>query len=186
MKASEILTEEHELVVRMLDCLDTLARRFEATGRIEAGLARQTVDFFRNFADRCHHGKEEMHFFPRMEARGFEREGGPTGVMLMEHEQGRAAVRGMAAAIDGDSVAEFVQHAAAYSALLRQHIEKENHCLYAMADSAFTAQDQEALTGRFAQSEAKELAGLREKYATQAAAIAAQLKTPPPGKRSGQ
>lgn len=175
MKASELLTEEHELIARMLDCLDTLATRCQAEGKLDAALARQTVDFFRNFADRCHHGKEETHFFPKMEARGFPREGGPTGVMLMEHEQGRAAVRGMTAAIDGNSVAEFVRHAADYSALLRQHIEKENHCLYAMADSAFTAPDQADLTGRFAQTERTELAGLREKYQALAAAIEAQL-----------
>lgn len=187
MKASEILTEEHELIVRMLDCLDALTRRFQAMGRIEAGLARQIIDFFRNFADRCHHGKEEVHFFPLMEVRGFPREGGPTGVMLMEHEQGRDAVRGMAVAVDSGSVADFVRHAAVYSSLLRQHIEKENHCLYTMADSAFSAQDQEGLTGRFAESAAKELAGLRDKYAAMVGEVEDQVKNPPrPAPETGE
>jgi len=31
--------------------------------------ALQMLDFFRNFADACHHGKEETHFFPAMEAK---------------------------------------------------------------------------------------------------------------------
>ena len=35
-----------------------------------------------------------------MEAKGFPREGGPTGVMLHEHELGRAHVRGMDEAIE--------------------------------------------------------------------------------------
>ena len=84
--------------------------------------------FFENgvlTADRCHHGKEEAHLFPAMEARGFLRSGGPTGVMLDEHEQGRACVRGMADAIDaaaaGDAAAQrrFLDHAAGYVGLLR-------------------------------------------------------------------
>mgnify|MGYP000753666721 CR=1 FL=1 len=47
-------------------------------------LLTEAVDFFRMFADRCHHAKEENHLFPAMEAKGMPREGGPTGVMLYE------------------------------------------------------------------------------------------------------
>jgi hemerythrin-like domain-containing protein len=67
---------------------------------VRPDLFRQGVDFVRNFADRCHHAKEEENLFPRMEARGVPRDGGPIGVMLFEHEEGRAYVRAIAGAID--------------------------------------------------------------------------------------
>jgi hypothetical protein len=56
--------------------------------------------FFRNFADRCHHSKEEDELFPKMVEHGIPKEGGPIGVMLMEHDQGRAFVRGMSEAAE--------------------------------------------------------------------------------------
>ncbi len=37
----------------------------------------KVVDFIRNFADRCHHGKEEDNLFPAMEKRGIPRQAGP-------------------------------------------------------------------------------------------------------------
>ena len=48
------------------------------------------MDFIKTFADSCHHAKEEDLLFPAMGEAGFPSRGGPVGVMLMEHEQGRA------------------------------------------------------------------------------------------------
>ena len=50
------------------------------------------MDFLSIFVDKCHHGKEEEFLFPALEAKGVKREGGPIGVMLHEHEQGRGLV----------------------------------------------------------------------------------------------
>ena len=101
--------------------------------------------FFREFADRCHHGKEEDLLFPALEAQGFPRDAGPTAVMRMEHEQGRAAVRGMAeslaAAAAGDraGLEHWLHSARIYIELLRAHIQKEDHCLFGMAEEALPA-----------------------------------------------
>jgi len=45
--------------------------------------------------DRFHHAKEEVFLFPSLESHGMPREGGPTGVMFVEHEIGRQLVREM-------------------------------------------------------------------------------------------
>ena len=100
MKPTEILSGEHRIIEQVLDCLEKIAQNCATEGRLDRTSAEQALDFFRNFADRCHHGKEETHLFPAMEAKGFPRQGGPTGVMLSEHEQGRAYIRGMAEVID--------------------------------------------------------------------------------------
>ncbi|MCX7887840.1 MAG: hemerythrin domain-containing protein, partial [Verrucomicrobiae bacterium] len=98
MKPTEILMAEHRVIEQVLNVLEAMAER-AANGDLNRQEARDAVAFFRGFADRCHHGKEEAQLFPAMEAKGIPREGGPIGVMLCEHEQGRAAVRGMAEAV---------------------------------------------------------------------------------------
>jgi len=155
MKPTEILSGEHRIIEQVLDCLEKITQNCAAEGRLEKTSAEQTLDFFRNFADRCHHGKEEIHLFPAIEAKGFPRQGGPTGVMLSEHEQGRAHIRGMADAIeqaaagDSESVAQFINNAQGYIGLLREHIEKEDLCLFTMANQALTEDDQQRLLAAF-------------------------------------
>ena len=179
MKPTEILSGEHRIIEQVLDCLEKMAQNCAAEGRLDKTSAEQALDFFRNFADRCHHGKEETHLFPAMEAKGFPRQGGPTGVMLDEHEQGRAHVRGMAEAIDGaaagesEAVARFVAHAQGYVGLLREHIEKEDHCLFAMANQALTEDDQQRLLEAFENVEHEHVGlGVHEKFLTVADELA--------------
>ena len=163
MKPTEILSGEHRVIEQVLDCLEAMLRQAETAGRLDPAPAKDAVAFFRNFADRCHHGKEEAHLFPALEAQGFPREGGPTGVMLREHEQGRACVRGMdeniEAAAAGDAVAlkRFVSNAQAYVALLHEHIYKEDHVLFPLADRTLSETDQQALSAAFGRVEAEEM-----------------------------
>ena len=179
MKPTEILSSEHRVIEQVLDCLDQIVIEANTTGQLDAASAADAVDFFRTFADQCHHGKEEVHLFPAMEAKGFPRHGGPTGVMLAEHEQGRDYVRRMRAAIpaaaQGDRAAlgQFSEAAGNYTALLRQHIQKEDHCLFSMADNSFTDTDQAALLEKFEKVEAEEMGtGTHEKFLGIAAALA--------------
>ncbi len=171
MKPTDILSSEHRVIEQVLDCLDKMTQTCQSEHKFDKQSAKDAVDFFRNFADRCHHGKEEAHLFPAMEAKGFARGCGPTGVMLYEHEQGRKFVRGMAESIDaaanGDVAAqkEFMRNAREYIDLLREHIKKEDHCLFAMANNVFTEQDQQNLSAAFENVEAEEIGrGVHEKY----------------------
>src|SRR5512140_1559873 len=85
------------------------------------------IDFLKEFADKCHHGKEEGFLFPAMEAAGVPNEGGPIGVLLAEHAQGRQLIREMeesiATSVDRSKLA---RAAGQYAVLLRVHIRKEN------------------------------------------------------------
>jgi hemerythrin-like domain-containing protein len=161
--ATEILSGEHRVIERVLCCLEAMVRDARSAGRLEAAPAKDAIDFFRGFADRCHHGKEEAHLFPAIEAKGFRREGGPTGVMLDEHEQGRASLRGMdetlAAATAGDAAAldRFIRHAVAYVGMLREHIYKEDHILFHLANHTLSEADHQAVAAAFARVEAEEL-----------------------------
>ncbi|MEI8314618.1 MAG: hemerythrin domain-containing protein [Verrucomicrobiota bacterium] len=173
MKPTEILSSEHQVIEQVLDCLDQIIAGAERTGKLDTASAMDAINFFRTFADQCHHAKEEAHLFPAMEAKGFPRESGPTGVMLAEHEQGRACVRQMREAITTDTIPAFAEAGRRFSELLRQHIQKEDHCLFSMADGAFTAADQAALLEKFEKVEAEEIgAGTHEKFLGIAEALA--------------
>jgi hemerythrin-like domain-containing protein len=185
MKPSEILSGEHRVIEQVLACLERIAQDCETQGRLDRASAEQALDFFRNFADRCHHGKEEAHFFPAMEAKGFSRQSGPTGVMLREHDQGRSYVRGMAEAVAGaaagdrQAVRGFVQNARDYVALLSEHIRKEDHCLFTMADQAFSAADQRKLLDAFEHVEQAHMgAGTHEKFLHLAGELADRYGVP--------
>ncbi len=171
MGATEDLKEEHRAVERMLAVLEAAAQRLEEGQTVRPGLFEEAVDFVRNFVDRCHHGKEEEHLFPRLEAAGLPRGGGPLAVMLFEHDQGRDYVAAIADSIEaytrGDASAAraIADNARGYTALLRQHIAKEEDVLFAMADSLLGADDQRELAERFEQVETEVMGpGVHERY----------------------
>ena len=90
MNAINELIAEHEAVRLTLDILKKIGQHIDATGKIaDTEHVEQLFEFFATFVDRCHHGKEEELLFPALEQVGVSREGGPVGVMLNEHQQGR-------------------------------------------------------------------------------------------------
>lgn len=186
MKPTQILSQEHRVIEQVLNCLDKILDEALANGKLEAAPTRKALEFFRNFADGCHHGKEETHLFPAMEARGFSADCGPTAVMRYEHDKGRAHVRGMAetleAAAEGDAAAleRFARHARGYLAMLREHIQKEDHCLFSMADQALTEADQAALLAAFHRVEAEEMGhGTHERFLEIANELAERYQVQP-------
>lgn len=150
-KAIDMLMAEHRGIERMLNVVENAAGRLERGEPVPPTLFADAATFFANFADRCHHGKEEKLLFTTMAERGIPVEGGPIGVMLAEHNQGRAYVRVIRE--EGHKYAEgtlkdtskLVAAVRGYAALLRQHIMKEDRILYPMAERVLTPGDQAAL-----------------------------------------
>jgi hemerythrin-like domain-containing protein len=176
MRATDVLMDEHRVIEQVLNCLERLADRCEAGEKLDSTSTLEALAFFRNFADRCHHGKEEEHLFPLLETRGFGRQGGPTGVMLHEHEEGRVLVAAMAKHVQRYAPRQFVRHARAYIALLREHIRKEDHCLFPMAAGILSGSGAEALAERFEHVENAEMGeGTHEHYLQLANGLADRL-----------
>ena len=140
--AIETLMTEHRLIEQVLGALDTFIGQLSLEVADDRGQVARFARFFKNFADRCHHGKEEERLFVAMNQCGFPREFGPVGVMLAEHTEGRAHVGALAEIGNGkrpltaDEKQRATEHALAFIPLLKSHIQKEDNILYPMARQA--------------------------------------------------
>lgn len=171
MTPTEILKHEHQVILLVLGAAEREAGSIRSTGTMHADRVEQMLDFFPNFADRCHHAKEEKLLFVRMGERGVPIQGGPVGVMLAEHDQGRAFVRAAREAFPqaqqghAQAIAAVGDNLSGYVRLLQAHIYKENNVLFPMADQLFSPQDQEELAAAFDKVEAEEIGeGVHDKY----------------------
>lgn len=142
---TDVLRDEHRVILRALDVLDGAAGRVMGGAALPEGWWDDLIGWLRAFADRNHHAKEEKSLFPAMAKAGVPCEGGPIGVMLEEHEQGRALIQRMAAG----EPAQRATAARQYGQLLRDHIDKENGILFPLADAVLDEQAQRALEREF-------------------------------------
>lgn len=179
MKPTQILSNEHRVIELVLDCLEQVVKEAISERKLDKQAASQVVDFVRNFADQCHHGKEETYLFVSMVEKGMPKESGPVGQMLTEHEQGRMYVRGMeqniekAAHGEADALTSFESNARGYIQLLRAHIRKEDGVLFPMADRLLSDDDQNDLLNNFNTVEAEHMGeGTHEKYLRLAESLA--------------
>lgn len=185
MRPTEILSGEHRVIEVVLDCLERMVERSEQDGRLDKTAALWAVDIIRNFADRCHHGKEEEHLFAALVEKGLPEQGGPVGQMLHEHELGRDYVRGMdesiAAASEGkaDGLITFSENARNYIELLRHHIQKEDGVLFPVADRLLDDSGQQSLLAAFAKVESEHMgSGTHEKYLNMVKDLARRFNVP--------
>ena len=169
--ATDELKDEHKVIMRMLDIIEVICNRLNHGETVNPQPFDQAIDFIRTFADKCHHGKEQDTLFPAMGKKGFPMSTGPIAVMLEEHDQGRAFVKGLYSAVqrlkegEKDAIQEISRNAMGYVELLRDHIEKEDKILYPMGDRILAKEDNEMLLKEFERIEHTILReGAKQKY----------------------
>ena len=168
MLPTEILEQEHDVILRMIGVIRAVSRKIEA---VDSKTLEEIIDFIRTFADRCHHAKEEKVLFVEAEKQGVPNEGGPIGMMLVEHDQGRGYVKGMDEAWqkigkgDKHAAKQYKENALQFGDLLEQHIGKENQILYPMINMHLSDALQKDILKRFDKMEKEAVGeGVHHKY----------------------
>jgi hemerythrin-like domain-containing protein len=172
MKATQVLSDEHQVILRVIAALETNTKKLEGGQTIRPEFFLEASAFIKGFADGCHHMKEEGVLFKAMVASGMPQDSGPIAVMLAEHEQGRVFNRQMKAGAerlqygdDPQARRAVIQNALGYCQLLSQHIQKEDNILFPMADRVIPAEEHEQVWQDFERIEHEETGeGVHEKY----------------------
>jgi hemerythrin-like domain-containing protein len=137
-KPTEILSADHKKVLENLKVMEQAIRDIKSPD-IKKTLS-DLKDFLKNEIE-IHFRKEEEALFPEIE-KFIPREGGPVGVMLMEHEDLNRYKDGLIKGIDlflgdensAEALSLIKENGTSYINLLREHIYKEDNMLFMMAD----------------------------------------------------
>jgi hemerythrin-like domain-containing protein len=161
-RAIEDLRHEHEAILSALAILDGIVRRFAAGDAVDRADLIAFIGFLQEFADRCHHGKEEGLLFPALARAGVPQAGGPLQALLEDHVQGRQWIRQMQASLEPAlDAAAFAAAARGYRELLQAHIRQENEVLFPIAQRVLTPAQLEELAQGFDAHEAQVIGGGR-------------------------
>ncbi len=162
------LVEEHVAIVLMLDIVSKVAEKLRLGAEVRKEHLGKIVEFLRNFADKCHHGKEEGILFPELLKNSANRK--LINELLGEHQTGRDYVRGIADSVEryepgSPDAVHIAVNAEGYVRLLIQHIKKENTALFPIADRELSKQLQKELWERFEELEEEVIGpGKHEEY----------------------
>ena len=168
MQATEILMEEHRVIEKVLFSLETAAKRLSAGQMIPMDFFLKAADFIKNFADGCHHKKEEGILFVALAVNGMPQDAGPIAMILEEHEEGRRlaqAMREVAERVQGGDItalSQVIQNALEYVTLLCEHIQKEDNILFPMADNVIPIGQHQQIVAEFNRIENED--EIHEKY----------------------
>jgi len=123
------LKEEHGGIIVMLNVMQKVATRLKNREKVKKEHLEKIVEFLSNFADKCHHGKEESILFPEVikDISNLSL----INELLGEHKTGRDFIRGIAESLKYyDTGNSDAYHIAAnmegYIFLLTEHIKKES------------------------------------------------------------
>jgi len=145
MKCTDLLTQEHKIILRALDVLDQIAEYVAEGKPVEAQDVETILRFLRAFADDHHQAKEESALFPELMRTSAANEG-PLRQMIVEHDQERSLVEGLQDSLLTKKGVDFVHFANRLTQLIRIHIHKEDHILFEIADRSLSADQDERIT----------------------------------------
>jgi hemerythrin-like domain-containing protein len=145
MKCTDILTEEHKIILRALDVLEQMAARTEKDQPVAPEDVQTLLHFLRVFADDHHQVKEESALFPELMRTSLANDV-RLRQMTFEHDQERSLVEGLEDALRTKKGSDFVHFANWLALLIRTHIHKEDNILFELAQRLLLPEQDERIT----------------------------------------
>ena len=139
---TDILRAEHDVVLGLLDKLE------ENLGKKDIKSSEKNMVILEKEFNKHSLNKEEKVLFPEIE-KFMPREGGPTGMMIIEREDLGKSIKNCKDAIKARDFNKLNYNGSHIINLLRQHIDKENNMLFMMADMHLDEKQKKAILGKF-------------------------------------
>ena len=160
-RAIAMLNHEHLVIMKVVNALGAISNDLAHGKAVEVETLRGIVKFMREFADKCHHAKEESILFPAMARHGVPESGCPLSALRHEHILGRQFVTALAEATeayarrDANATDMLMTAIANIGHLYPSHIWKEDNMVFPMVDRLFSPEDIEQLAEQFEKTEAE-------------------------------
>jgi hemerythrin-like domain-containing protein len=159
---------EHRLIERMIRALKQEMHAMEEQDELNLEVIDNTVDFFRTYADQCHHGKEEDILFRDLAEKGLSPEYKKImDELIQEHRFGRQTVGKLVSAKEryaqGDrgTQNEIIGLLKELAEFYPAHIEKEDKHFFMPCMAYFSKEERDAMLQEFGEFD-KNL--IHEKY----------------------
>ena len=152
----EVLISEHRLILYTVGVLKKEQQKIVASGKVDPNFIVAAVDFFRTYADRYHHGKEEGILFNALYKRKLsEADSAMMRELILEHAAARKTVTSLenlkTSYIDGktEALGGILESLNTLIELYPRHIEKEDKHFFIPSMTYFTEKEQREMLQKF-------------------------------------
>jgi hemerythrin-like domain-containing protein len=153
MRVSELLRQEHKIILRTLVVLEAIGARVNHGATVNLRDARDIVALLKGFADRHHQGKEEAVLFPALLRDPHQEHYGKLCCLIFEHDQERSLIDGLEEAVESGNTREFLFCANRIVERTRAHIHREDNVLLNLTDSVLSPLDDERVASELREFE---------------------------------
>ncbi len=152
----EVLVSEHKLILQTVEIVKRVAKKIHVNKKVDPLFIETVVDFFRTYADRFHHGKEEGVLFSELSRRQLsETHHKMMEELVVEHAFARRTVTALEHAnelyVSGKPAAieEVLEILNTLTRLYPVHIDKEDNHFFFLVMAYFSEQEQKDMLSRF-------------------------------------
>ena len=146
------LIEEHSGIMLMLSIMGKVSEKLNAGEVVEKEDLNKILEFLSNFADKCHHGKEEDMLFPELFKNPANQ--GLVAELIDEHTTAREYIKNITEAMENyatgtSEAATVAENMEKYILLLTEHVRKENSDLFPAANKELSEETQKDMVEQF-------------------------------------
>ena len=156
LKPIVLLKEEHDVIDKMVKRLKEERKKIIDKEQVDPDFIETTVDFFKTYADRTHHGKEEDILFAELEKKQLKpKDKEAMNELVKDHKFARKIVQALLEEkekyVDGEeeALSEILNNLETLIELYPAHIEEEDKIFFDNAMEYFSEEEQDDMLDRF-------------------------------------
>jgi hemerythrin-like domain-containing protein len=143
------LLQEHEKIMKVLDIVEKVQEEKKLGEKEELNFYLELSEFIQTFADKCHHGKEEINLYHILAPLGDVSEKKMIEELVGEHNQSRSLQKEIQKAAEEGRLKDAAKAAGEYRKLLLSHISHENEKMFPSVEKRITNELDDTIYGRF-------------------------------------
>ncbi|MBL7922698.1 MAG: hemerythrin domain-containing protein [Bacteroidia bacterium] len=174
-KTIELLYEEHANIINAIDIVKQLKPLISQNTERYEELCHELLDYFRDYADRYHHHKEELILFPLMSKKNELLGEGVVAEMFSQHTEFREMTSNIRVALSEKQYTSAQKQLEEYTEALLDHIAVENDELFVIAESLFSEDELDKMYFGFRDVDAQIGADAKQKLEGWATSIRSSL-----------